>query len=51
MDLSEKLLLTSAWVQDGVTAKVSYLDHHAVVDHTVGRLEATVDLDVTGVEV
>lgn len=47
----ETLSLTSAWAQDGVTAKVSDLDHHAVVDHTVGGLEATVDLNVTGVEI
>ncbi|TNN55615.1 hypothetical protein EYF80_034131 [Liparis tanakae] len=43
--------LTSAGPQDGVTAEVGDLDHHAVVDHTVGGLEATVDLDVTGVEI
>lgn len=34
-----------------MAAKVSDLDHHAVVDHTVGGLEASMDLDVTGVEV
>lgn len=46
-----KLNLTSSWQQDGVATKVCDLDHHAVVNHTVGRLEATVDLNVTGVEI
>lgn len=43
--------LTSTWTQDGMTTKVSNLDNHAVVNDTVGGLEATVDLNVTGVEV
>lgn len=34
-----------------MAAKVSDLDHHAVVNHAVGGLQATMDLDVTGVEV
>lgn len=34
-----------------MTTKVSDLDHHAVVDHAVSGLEATVDLNVTGVKV
>lgn len=34
-----------------MTAKVGDLDHHAVVEHTVGGLEAAVDFNVAGVEV
>lgn len=34
-----------------MAAKVGDLDHHAVVNHTVGRLETTVDFNVAGVEV
>lgn len=42
---------TSARAKEGVAAKVSDLHHHAIVHHTVGGLEATVHLDVTGMEV
>lgn len=42
---------TSAGVEEGVAAKVGELHHHTVVHHTVGGLEATVDLDGTGMEV
>ena len=34
-----------------MTTKVGDFDHHTVVHHTVGGFQATVDLDVTGVEV
>lgn len=47
----EKLNLTSAWTEDGVAAKVSDLDHHAVVNHAVGGLEASVHFNITGVEI
>lgn len=43
--------VTSAGFENGVTAKVGDLDHHAVVNHTVGWFETTVDLKVAGVEV
>lgn len=43
--------LTSAGTEERVATKVGDLHHHAVVHHTVGGLEATVHLDVTGVEV
>lgn len=42
---------TSAWPQNGVATEVSDLHHHAVVENAVGGLEATVHLNVTGVEV
>lgn len=51
INLTDYEKLTSAWSQDGVAAKVSDLDHHTVVHHTVGGLEATVNCNVTGVEV
>lgn len=37
--------------QDGVTAEVGDLHHHAVVHHTVGGLQAPVNTDAAGVEV
>lgn len=42
---------TFAGTEKGGTAKVCDLHHHAIVYHTVGGLEATVHLDVTGMEV
>lgn len=42
---------TSAGAKKGVTAKVCDFHHHAIVHHTVGGLEATMYLDVTGMEV
>lgn len=47
----ETLRLTSAWLQDGVPAEVSDFHHHAVVDHTVGGFEATMDPNITGVKI
>lgn len=46
-----KLSLTFAWPQDGVAAKISNLDHHAIVNHTVCGLEATMDLNIARVQV
>lgn len=43
--------LTSPWSQNSVTTKVSDLDHHAVVNHAAGGLKATMDFNVTGVEI
>ena len=42
---------TFARAKEAVAAKVCDLHHHAIVHHTVGGLEATVHLDVAGVEV
>lgn len=43
--------LTSAGTEERVATKVGDLHHHAIVHDTVGGLEATVHLDVAGVEV
>lgn len=44
-------VVTFAAAEEGVAAEVGDLHHHAVVHHTVGGLEAAVDLDLAGVEV
>ena len=43
--------LTESRAQDGVAAEVGDLHHHAVVQHAVGGLEASVALNAAGVEV
>lgn len=43
--------LTSAGTEERVATKVGDLHHHATVHDAVGGLEATVHLDVAGVEV
>lgn len=43
--------VTLEGAKKSIAAKVCDLHHHAVVHHTVGGFEATVNLNVTGMEV
>lgn len=42
---------TSARAEDGSETEVCYLDHHAVIHHTICGLQASMDLNIAGVEV
>lgn len=49
--MRENCSFTFARTKKGVAAKVCDLHDHAIVHNTIGGLEATVHLDVTGVEI